>query len=168
MRRDKGRGSREKQVQTKGVPLVAIFNNNANTQTNDPTIIMQTDDHSIRIGGSVNNSQVGQTLTNCHNLIQQQASGERKALLEELERETRTLIEVLPADKQDKASKNLKLALEAVTTDPPDRSWYSVSTTGLLEAGKYVKDFTGNIAGAIGNLGKALWPDWLTGGEEKG
>jgi hypothetical protein len=31
----------------------------------------------------------------------------------------------------------------------------------LLEASKYVKDFTGNIAGTIKNLGKSIWPDFL-------
>jgi hypothetical protein len=32
---------------------------------------------------------------------------------------------------------------------------------GLLEASTFVKDFSGNIAGTIKNLGKSLWPDFL-------
>ena len=71
-----------------------------------------TDDHSINIGGNVTNAQVGQTLTNCTNLIQQQAPGERKDLLEELEKQVQQLLEALPAEKQEEAAGNLELAGE--------------------------------------------------------
>jgi internalin A len=107
-----------------------------------------THDHSIHIGGNVINAQVGQTLTNCTNMIQQQAPGKRKDLLEELE-------------KQEEAAGNLELAVKAATSANPNRAWYSVSTEGLLEAAKFVEDFSGNIAGTIKNLGKSLWPDFL-------
>ncbi len=39
----------------------------------------------------------------------------------------------------------------------PNRTLYSVSSDGLLEASKFVNDFTGNIAGTIGSLTKLLW-----------
>jgi len=118
------------------------------------------DDHSIHIGGNVTNAQVGQTLTNCINMIQQQASGPTKDLLEQLQRDARDLITKLPEDKQTKASSNLELAIKAVTSTPPERPWYDVSAAGLMEAAKYAKDFTGNIAGTLKNLGKAvIWPD---------
>jgi hypothetical protein len=40
------------------------------------------------------------------------------------------------------------------------RAWYSVSSKGLLEAAKFVKDFSGEIAGTLKNLGKCFWPDF--------
>jgi hypothetical protein len=120
-----------------------------------------THDHSIHIGSNVTNAQVGQTLTNCTNMIQQQAPGERKGLLEELEKQVQQLLKVLPAEKQEEAAGNLELAVKAATSAKPNRAWYSVSTKGLLEASTFVKDFSGNIAGTIKNLGKSLWPDFL-------
>ena len=120
-----------------------------------------THDHSIHIGGNVTNAQVGQTLTNCTNMIQQQAPGERKDLLEELEKQVQQLLKALPAEKQEEAAGNLELAVKAATSAKPNRAWYSVSTEGLLEAAKFVEDFSGNIAGTIKNLGKSLWPDFL-------
>lgn len=120
-----------------------------------------TRDHSIHIGGNVTNAQVGQTLTNCTNMIQQQAPGERKALLEELGKQVQQLLKTLPAEKQEEAAGNLELAVKAATSAKPNRAWYSVSTEGLLEAAKFVEDFSGNIAATIKNLGKSLWPDFL-------
>ncbi|MDQ3774149.1 MAG: toll/interleukin-1 receptor domain-containing protein [Pseudomonadota bacterium] len=120
-----------------------------------------THDHSIHIGGNVTNAQVGQTLTNCTNMIQQQAPGERKDLLEELEKQVQQLLKALPAEKQEEAAGNVELAVKAATSAKPNRAWYSVSTEGLLEAAKFVEDFSGNIAGTIKNLGKSLWPDFL-------
>ncbi|MEO5712519.1 MAG: COR domain-containing protein [Luteolibacter sp.] len=118
------------------------------------------DDHSIKIGGNVTNAQVGQTLTLCTNMIQLQPSGERKELLEQLDREARELITALPEDQQKKASKNLELAVKSVTEGEPDRDWYDVSAKGLLEASKFVKDFSGNIAETIKNLGSSVWPEF--------
>jgi len=31
----------------------------------------------------------------------------------------------------------------------------------LIEAAKFVRDFTGDIAGTITNLGKSIWPDFM-------
>jgi hypothetical protein len=121
------------------------------------------DDHSIRIGGSVINSQVGQTLTNCTNAIQQQAPGEKRTLLEQLQRDVRKLLEQLPAGKEEDApqvAENLELLVKQATAAKPNRKWYEVSAEGLLEASKWVKDFSGNIGGTIGQLGKLIWPDF--------
>lgn len=117
------------------------------------------DDHSIHARDIIK-SQVGQTLTNCTNMIQQQQSGERREALEELQREAKVLIENVPADKQEEASGNLELMVKAATAPKPNRAWYSVSSGGLLEASKWAADFSGNIASAIGKLGKLLWPDF--------
>lgn len=124
-----------------------------------------THDQSIYIGGNVTNSQVGQTLTNCTNMIQQQAPGERKDLLEELAKQVQQLVKALPQDKQEETASNLELAVKAATSAKPNRAWYSVSAEGLMEASKYVKDFSGNITGTLKNLGQALWPDFLLPGD---
>ncbi|MDB6119084.1 MAG: small GTP-binding protein [Verrucomicrobiaceae bacterium] len=116
---------------------------------------MNIDDHSIN-ARDISNSQVGQTLTNCQNMIQQQAPGELKSLLEKLEEEVKLLLPKLPEDKQEEAAGNLELLTKAVTGTKPNRAWYSVSSEGLLEASKFVKDFTGNIAGPVASLGKLV------------
>jgi hypothetical protein len=117
------------------------------------------DDHSIKIGGD-NYGQIGQTLTNCTNMIQQQSPGERKNLLEQIEQEVKALITKLPEEKKGEAAEDFSQLVKGATAATPNRRWYSVSAEGLLEASKFVKDFTGNIAGTIGQLGKLIWPDF--------
>jgi hypothetical protein len=116
---------------------------------------MNIDDHSIH-AHDITSSQVGQTLMNCQNLIQQQAPGELKSLLEKLEQEVKALLPKLPEEKREETAKDLKLLVDEATSTKPNRKWYSVSSDGLLEASNYVKDFTGNIAGTIGSLTKLL------------
>ncbi len=115
--------------------------------------------HDIINHGNITNSQVGQTLTNCTNMIQQQNEGPLKTLLAELEKDVQALISQLPEDQKEETTGNLELLVKAATSEKPNRKWYSVSSEGLLEASKYVKDFTGNIAGTLSNLGKLLWQD---------
>jgi len=120
-------------------------------------------DKKTAINVRTNFGQIAEVMTNCTNMIQMQPSEERRAWLEELQRDAKKLIESLPADKKDEApkvAKNLELLVKEATSDKPDRKWYSVSAEGLLEASNYVKDFTGNIAGTIKSLGKAIWPDF--------
>ena len=124
---------------------------------------MSQDDHSIHIGGNVTNSQVGQTLSKCNITIQEQAPGERKDLLEALSGKVKRLLEQLPPEKQDEApqvAENLAMLVKQATASKPNRPWYDVSAKGLLEASKFVKDFSGNIAGTIGQLGRLIWPDF--------
>jgi hypothetical protein len=116
---------------------------------------MNIDDHSIHTR-DISNSQVGQTLTNCQNMIQHQAPGELKSLLEKLEQEVAELLLKLPEERQEETAKDLKLLVEEATSAKPNRKWYSVSSEGLLEASKYVKDFSGNIAGTLGSVSKVL------------
>jgi internalin A len=113
------------------------------------------DDHSIH-AHDISNSQVGQTLTNCTNMIQQQAPGELKTLLTKLEQEVTELLSRLPEEKQEETAGNLELVTKALTGAKPNRAWYSVSSEGLLEAVKAVKDFSGDIAGTLGNLTKLV------------
>ena len=119
---------------------------------------MHTDSHNITFHGSVSNSQIGQTLTNCTNMIQQQAPGEIKTLLSALEKEVQTLLSKLPEDQQTETTKDWEMMVKESTSATPSRKWYSVSAEGLIEASKFVKDFTGNIAGTVGQLTKLLWP----------
>ena len=122
------------------------------------------DDHSTNVGRDVVNSQVGQTLTNCTNMIQQQAPGPRKDLLEQLQEQVKGLLKALPAEKQDEAPQvveNLEMLVKQATSAKPNRKWYSMSAEGLLEAATYVKDFSGAITATIQNLGKSLWPEFL-------
>jgi hypothetical protein len=51
-----------------------------------------------------------------------------------------------------------------VASGTADRAWYSVSSKGLLEAAEFVKDFSGEIAGTLNNLGKCFWPDFTLPG----
>ncbi|TDU72826.1 hypothetical protein EI77_01291 [Prosthecobacter fusiformis] len=142
------------------VHLGDVINNN--DQSTMKTIH---DDHSTgktsitdSFKGNVN-SQVGQTLSQCTLMVQQQTAGEVKSLLESLTKDVKTLIEKLPEDKQEEAATNLELLTKAVTIAKPNRAWYSVSAEGLIEASKFVKDFTGNIAGTVGQLRKLVFPD---------
>ena len=118
-------------------------------------------DQSIHIGGNVTNSQLGQTLTNCTNMIQQQAPGERKDLLEALVKQVQQLIAALPVDKQEDApqvAENLELLVKQAISAKPNRKWYSVSKDGLLEASQFVKDFGVSMAGTLASLEKLVWP----------
>jgi hypothetical protein len=119
------------------------------------------DDHSINIRGNVTYSQVGQSLNNCTNLVQSQPPGERRDLLEQLRRDVTSLIERLPDDRKEEAADNLEMLVKQATAARPNRSWYSVSADGLLDASNWVKDFAGNLAETIGALGKSIWPDFL-------
>jgi|APTNR8051073442_1049403.scaffolds.fasta_scaffold03291_2 internalin A len=114
-------------------------------------------DHSIHIGGD-NHGQVAQTMTNCTQMIKQQAPGELKLLLEKLEQEVKELLPQLPEEKREEAAGNLELLTKASTSVKPNRAWYSVSSEGLMEASSYAKDFAGNIPGTIGSLKNLLWP----------
>ena len=120
------------------------------------------DDNRITIGGD-NYGQVGQTLTNCTNMVQQQAPGERKDLLEKLTLDVKTLIERLPKAKTDEAPQiveNLEMIVKQATSEKPNRKWYALSAEGLLEAAKWVRDFSADIGGTIRNLGKSIWPNF--------
>lgn len=119
------------------------------------------DDHSINIQGNVTNSQVGQSLNHCTNIVQALPPGERRELLEQLQRDVASLIERLPDDRKEEAAENLEMLVKQATAARPNRRWYTVSAEGLLEASKWVKGFAGNIAGTIATLGKSIWPDFL-------
>lgn len=71
----------------------------------------------------------------------------------------RQLIAALPEEKKEtipEIEENLEMVIKQATSERPNPNWYEVSTEGLLEASKSVKEFTGNIAGTLGTLGKLV------------
>ncbi len=156
-----------------GKPIVAMPPHTTPGGAMGVTIIVEGDynvggkhmgnDNRINIGGNVINAQVGQTLTNCTNMVNQQAPGLKKDLLNALRGDIEELIKRLPEDKKDEApqiAENLESVIKQATKEKPDRKWYSLSTEGLLEAAGWVQDFSGKIGGTIKNLGTMLWPDF--------
>jgi internalin A len=138
-----------------------------NTQ---PTFSMGDEIKQTFLGGTFQGPVAGK-MQECVNLISTQVESGTKQLLQRLQKQAAELIQKLPAEKQDEASDNLMLLVNSATAPRPRRPWYSVSAQGLLEASKFAKDFTGNLAGTIGQLGKLLWPGFeLTdsGPEESG
>ncbi len=109
-----------------------------------------------------NHGQIGQALTNSMTVIQRQAPGARKDALEELAKQVEQLIAALPVDKQDDASdvaESLDMLVKQATSATPNRKWYGVSKDGLLQAAALAKDSGGNVAGALKNLDRLVWPD---------
>ena len=51
------------------------------------------------------------------------------------------------------------MPVSQATNPKPNRKWISLPAEGLLEASNWVKDFTGNIAGTVSQLGRLLWPE---------
>jgi internalin A len=83
-------------------------------------------------------------------------------LLETLQKQIAELISGPSEEKQQlkkMVADRLKELTEGVASGTADRAWYSVSSKGLLEAAEFVKDFSGEIAGTLNNLGKCFWPD---------
>nr|WP_081983983.1 COR domain-containing protein [Massilia sp. JS1662] len=113
----------------------------------------------INIGGNVTNSQIGQSLQNCTNLIHSQPDGEKKALLSEITKETTKIIEALPEEKKpesEQITNNLEQLVKQATSEKPNKQWYSISTEGLIEAANWIKDYSGNIVPTLEKLGKIL------------
>jgi hypothetical protein len=122
--------------------------------------IMSGDSITQNFSGGNFTGPVAAKMENCTSIINQQSNGERRNLLQTIQREARELIAKLPADKQEEAADNLELLVKGADEKKPNRKWYSVSAEGLLDASKFVKDFTGNITGTIGQLGKLIWSDF--------
>jgi hypothetical protein len=112
------------------------------------------------ISGGTFYGPVAAKMEHCTNIIGQQSNDQRKQLLTAVQREAEALIRQLPEAQREDAADNLKLLVDSAVAKEPKRRWYEVSAQGLLDASKFVKDFTGNIAGTIGQLGKLLWPDF--------
>jgi hypothetical protein len=122
---------------------------------------MDQTDNSVNIGRD-SFGQTGQTLMNCTNMIQQQPPGAQRDLLEKLQGMVKKLVAILPEEKREETAGNLELMIKAATSSTPNRRWYEVSAEGLLDAAKWVADFSENIAETIGNLGRLIWPNYLS------
>lgn len=112
------------------------------------------------ISGGNLTGPVAAKMENCTRIISQQSHGERRELLESLQREAGALISKLPTDQQEEVAENLELLVKGADEKKPNRRWYSVSAEGLLEASKLAKDLTSNLVGTIGQLGKLIRPDF--------
>jgi small GTP-binding protein len=153
-----------KKAEAEGAATTFIFN-----AESKPIIPMSGDHIQQNISGGNFTGPVAAKMENCTSIINQQSNGERRDLLQTLERETRALISKLPPEKQPQAAKEFERLVESADEKSPNRRWYEVSAEGLLEASKFAKDFAGDLAGTIGQLGKAIWPDFSLGteGEEE-
>jgi internalin A len=102
-------------------------------------------------------------MKDCTSIINSQPPGQRKELLETLHKQIGEIISGPPEEKQQlkkMVADRLKELTEGVTSGTPDRAWYSVSSKGLLEAARFVKDFSAEIGGTLKNLGTSFWPDF--------
>src|SRR5207249_4695140 len=96
------------------------------------------------------NQLVAETITNALNIIQRsEAPDEMKARLTELNKLVEQLVQKVPADVQEKAAKNLDVLTKEATSKKPDRAWYELSATGLLEAAKTVAELAAPITTAV-------------------
>ena len=117
----------------------------------------------LNISGGTFHGPVAAVMRDCTNIINSQPPGKRKELLETLQTQIGELISGPLEEKQQlkkMVADRLKELTEGVTTGTPDRAWYSVSSKGLLEAAKFVKDFSSEIGGTLKNLGSSFWPDF--------
>jgi len=115
------------------------------------------------ISGGTFNAQVAAVMNDCKNIINNQPTGERKQLLETLQKQVADVLSGPPEEKlqlKKRVTDELKELTEGVTSGTPDRAWYSVSAKGLLDAAKFVKDFSGEIGETLKNLGRTIWPDF--------
>jgi internalin A len=102
-------------------------------------------------------------MNDCTSIINSQPPGERKELLETLQKQVDELISGPPEDKQQlkkMVADQPKELTEGVTSGTPDRAWCSGSSKGLLEAAEFLKDFSAEIGGTLKNLGTSFWPDF--------
>ncbi len=118
------------------------------------------DRHDVNIGGDVHNSQIGSILNQCSQRIRQEAPGQRRELLEKLEKQVAQLIAALPEAQKAEAADNLEMTVKQAVSATPNRKWYSVSAEGLIEAAKAVKGLTSDLAETLTTLGKTLWTDF--------
>jgi hypothetical protein len=110
-----------------------------------------------------NYGQVAGIMTNCTNMVNQQAPGPKKDAMAALRRDVEELIKRLPDEKKGEAEKvaeDLELAIKQAAKEKPDRPYFSLSAQGLLEAATWVKDCTVNVASTILILGTLIWPDF--------
>jgi len=150
----------EKVAQATGNTFVFKDGSNPNITIVTNGDFIPQDDHRVIIDGN-SYGQVSQTLINCNNTIQQHPPGEQRDLLKKLVRDVSELISRSPKEDRAEFEGNLELLVKAVTAKKPNRKWYMVSSEGLLEASKWVKDFSSNIAATIGQLGTSLWSDFI-------
>ncbi len=116
------------------------------------------DDRGIQLADD--GGQVGRTLASCTDIIRQQAPGERKELLERLQGEAQALLAKLSPDKREETADSFERFVREATAEKPSRRWYGMAAGSLLDTSESAQDPSGNVAGAISQLGKLIWPDF--------
>jgi hypothetical protein len=121
--------------------------------------VTMTDDHSINIGGEgavtltgVNIAQGQQIQQSLSNVKTSGASDEIKSTMEAIHNELVKLLPQLPAEDAEKATASFDRLSKAATEPKPDRKWWEVSASGLLEAANAVADAGKPLVGLLGKL----------------
>lgn len=117
--------------------------------------------NTLNISGNVNNSQIGINLDQCSLIINSNDNYELRDGLLRIENLVRKALECVPVSEQEEIADNFKLAVDAVNLPTPNRRWYSVSAGGLVEATKFVKEVSTEMAPALIAIGKFIWPDFV-------
>ncbi len=154
----RARGSGQKEV-------TMIFQNGAHAHFEGDTMENVGGDKNTQTisGGTFNQCAIAnrQTLENCFNTIQQVQNPELKASLEELHAQVGTLLSKLDAKNETtlatETRENLDLLVKEATKSKPRKKLFEVSSEGLIEAAKTLKEMTGPIVSVVTTLGKLLF-----------
>jgi len=116
---------------------------------------MTKNEQNVSINGTVQggvqvNQLVAQSITNALNRVQQsEAPDDLKARLTELNALVAQLVKKAQPEVQEKAAKNLETLTKEATSKAPDRAWYELSASGLLDAAKTVAEMAAPITTAV-------------------
>ncbi len=109
------------------------------------------DDHSIH-ARDITNSQVGQTLMDCTNMIQQMPAGQPKELLEKLLAELEPVREEMKGKDAKVLDGHLAKLTEEVQKPEPDRGVLSLTAQGVVEAAETVGKIAKPVVATVGLL----------------
>lgn len=113
----------------------------------------------LSVVGSNNviNQVVAQHMENAFNTVNQASvPDELKKRLTELNQLVDQFVKKAPPEAQEKAAMNLEMLTKQATAKKPDRAWYDVSASGLIEAAKFVAELAAPITTAVKAVGALL------------
>jgi hypothetical protein len=122
--------------------------------------VTMTDDHSITIGGGEGdvtltgvNIALGDRIRQSNSNVKTSgASDAVKSTMEEIQNELVKLLPKLPPEDAEKATASFDRLSKAATEPKPDRKWWEVSASGLLEAANAVADAGKPLVKLLGTL----------------
>ncbi|MCE9611845.1 MAG: leucine-rich repeat domain-containing protein [Chthoniobacter sp.] len=109
-------------------------------------------DKSIHIHGDVRDSQVGQTLRDCTNMIQHMPAGKPKELLEKLLADLEPVREEMKGKDAKVLDGHLAKLTEEVQKPAPDRGALSLTAKGVVEAAETVGKIAKPVVATVGTL----------------